>query len=95
MRGGLNVISSKIAPATFYKVRHQIRTMRVAAIMGGKSSPGRADVKGSKRGAPRRPAKASPLHVVPAKAGGHDRLIPKQDLDRQDVDHRDKPGDDD
>ncbi|CEG08936.1 hypothetical protein BN961_02356 [Afipia felis] len=47
MRGGLNVISSKIAPATFYKVRHQIRVVRVAAIMGGKSSPARADVKGS------------------------------------------------
>jgi hypothetical protein len=47
MRGGLNVISSKIALATFYKVRHQIRDVRVAAIMDGKSSPGRADVKGS------------------------------------------------
>jgi len=47
MRGGLDMISSKIAPATFYKVRHQIRTMRAAAIMGSKSSSGRADVKRS------------------------------------------------
>jgi hypothetical protein len=56
MRGGPNVISNKIAPATFYKVRHQIRVMQVAAIMGSKSSPGRADVKGS-------------TYVAPAQAG--------------------------
>lgn len=58
MRGGLNVISSKIALATFYKVRHQIRDVRVAAIMGGKSSSRRADVKGS-------------TDVAPAQAGTH------------------------
>ena len=57
MRGGPNVISNKIAPATFYKVRHQIRDVRFAAIMGGKSSSGRADVKGS-------------IYVAPANGSG-------------------------
>ena len=69
MRGGLNVISSKIAPATFYKVRHQIRVVRVAAIMGGKSSPGRADVKGSPYVAPAQAGAQSFRKMGPAFAG--------------------------
>jgi len=90
MRGGLNVISSKIAPATFYKVRHQIRVVRVAAIMDRKSSSGRTDVKGSK---------TVMAGHSPSKTGVNALLTPaihalEPLLKRKDGDHRDKPGDD-
>jgi hypothetical protein len=60
MRGGLNVISSKIALATFYKVRHQIRDVRVATIMTANHHPdGRMS-----RGAAPSPL-APRLHITP------------------------------